>query len=104
MNMHLSRRKLLHIGAAGFLGAQLAPLLEAAGPRRRARAKSVIFLHQYGGPSHVDSFDMKPETPPEFRGIYRPIRSSAPGVVVCEKLPNMAKVMDRVTLIRTVRH
>src|SRR6266851_3248302 len=102
--MHLTRRTLLQIGAAGVLGAHLAPLLDASPPLRRARAKSVIFLHQYGGPSHLDSLDMKPDTPPEFRGIYRPIRTSAPGIDICEKLPRMARLMDKVTLVRTVRH
>ncbi|MBM3997418.1 MAG: DUF1501 domain-containing protein, partial [Planctomycetes bacterium] len=64
--MFVTRRQLLSIGAAGLLG--LAPPADAGGSpnRRRARARSVIFLHQYGGPSHLDSFDMKPETPPEF--------------------------------------
>jgi hypothetical protein len=101
--MNLTRRTLLQIGAAGLLGARLAPLLEAT-PPRRARAKSVIFLHQYGGPSHLDSFDMKPERPPEFRGIYRPIQTSAPGIQVCEMLPHMAAHMNKVTLVRSVRH
>src|SRR5260370_41455482 len=101
--MHLTRRKFLQIAAAGLFGSQLAPLLDAT-PPRRARAKSVIFLHQYGGPSHLDSFDMKPDTPPEFRGIYRPIRTSAPGIDICEKLPHLARHMDKVTLFRTVRH
>src|SRR6516165_4404773 len=101
--MHMTRRQLLQIGAAGLFGSQLAAYLEAT-PPRRARAKSVIFLHQYGGPSHLDSFDMKPDTPPEFRGIYRPIRTSAPGIEICEKLPHLALQMDKVTLVRTVRH
>src|ERR1017187_2832846 len=101
--MHMNRRTLLQIGAAGVLGSYLAPLLEAT-PPRRARAKSVIFLHQYGGLSHLDSFDMRPDTPPEFRGIYRPMRTSAPGIDICEMLPRMAPHMDKVTLIRTVRH
>jgi len=67
--MQLTRRKLLQIGAAGVFGAlPCAPPADAAGSlRRRARAKSIIFLHQYGGPSHLDSFDMKPAAPPEFR-------------------------------------
>jgi hypothetical protein len=102
--MHTTRRQLLQIGAAGLFGAQLTPLLDASELRRGARAKSVIFLHQYGGPSQLDSFDMKPDTPPEFRGIYRPIQTSAPGIVICEKLPHMAPHMDKVTLVRTVRH
>jgi len=105
--MQMNRRTLLQIGAAGVLGAlPLTPPADAGGSpgRRRARAKSVIFLHQYGGPSHLDTFDMKPETPPEFRGIYRPIQTSAPGIQICEKLGRMAPHMDKVTLVRTVRH
>ena len=91
--MHLTRRALLEIGGLGLLGSQLAPFADAQPTpqgRRRARAKSVIFLHQYGGPGHLDTFDMKPGTPPEFRGIYRPIQTSAPGIQICEKLPRMA--------------
>jgi hypothetical protein len=101
----LTRRRLLQVGGLGLLGSLLPNLLEAGGGRRRrARARSVIFLHQYGGPSHHDTFDMKPEAPEQVRGQYRPIRSSAPGVVVCEKLPRTARVLDRVTLVRSVRH
>jgi hypothetical protein len=101
----LTRRRLLQIGGFGLFGSLLPGLLEAnTGDRRRARAKSVIFLHQFGGPSHHDTFDMKPDAPEQVRGQYRPIRSSAPGVVVCEKLPHTARVMDRVTLVRSVHH
>jgi hypothetical protein len=82
----------------------LPELLSASTTTPRARAKSVIFLHQYGGPSHLDSFDMKPDAPDAMRGQYRPIASRAPGIVVCERLPRMAQVMDKVTLIRTVHH
>src|SRR5687768_13994137 len=71
---------------------------------RRPLAKSVIFLHQFGGPSHHDTFDMKPDAPEEVRGQYRPIRTSAPGIVVSERLPRTARVMDKVTLVRSVRH
>src|SRR5262245_30019995 len=100
----LTRRRLLQIGGAGLFGSLLPNLLDANEPRRRARAKSVIFLHQFGGPSHHDSFDMKPDAPEEVRGQYRPIPTSAPGVVVCEKLPRTARVMDKVTLVRSVHH
>lgn len=99
----LSRRNLLKIGALGLLGSQ-ALTAAAQSPRRRARAKSVIFLHQWGGPSQTDTFDMKPNAPAEVRGEYRPIPSSAPGIMVCDRLPRTAKVMDKVTLIRSVRH
>src|SRR5262249_18514677 len=99
----LTRRRLLQVGGLGLLGSLLPGALEGnEGRRRRARAKSVIFLHQFGGPSHHDTFDMKPDAPEQVRGQYRPVRSSAPGVVVCEKLPRTARVMDKVTLVRSV--
>jgi hypothetical protein len=106
MRSTMTRRRLLQIGGAGLLGALLPDLLQAGPARssRRPRAKSVIFLHQFGGPSHLDSFDMKPEAPAEVRGKYRPIRSSAAGIVVSELLTNTARVMDKVTLVRSVRH
>jgi hypothetical protein len=101
----LTRRRLLQIGGLGLLGSLLPKVLNASdGRRRRARAKSVIFLHQFGGPSHVDTFDVKPEAPEQVRGKYRPIRSSAPGIVVCDGLPRTARVMDKATLVRSVRH
>ncbi len=101
----LTRRRLLQVGGLGLIGSLLPRLLEAGeGRRSRARAKSVIFLHQFGGPSHIDTFDMKPSAPEQVRGQYRPIRSSAPGIVISEKLPRTARVMDRVTLVRSVRH
>ena len=100
----MSRRNLLKIGGLALLGSQALTAGASPSPNRRARAKSVIFLHQYGGPSHVDTFDMKPNTPAEIRGEYRPIQTSAPGIVVCDRLPRTARVMDKVTLIRSVRH
>src|SRR5438105_11584087 len=70
----LSRRNLLKSGAFGLIGSQALTADAAPTPRRRGRAKSVIFLHQFGGPSHVDTFDMKPNAPAEIRGEYRPIQ------------------------------
>jgi hypothetical protein len=69
-----------------------------------ARAKSVIFLFQWGGPSQLDTFDMKPAAPVTVRSPYRPIATSAPGIEVCELLPEMAKRMHQVTLVRTMTH
>src|SRR4051794_34869956 len=90
-----TRRRLLQVGGLGMLGAMLPGQVEAAAQApRRARAKSVIFLHQYGGPSHHDTFDMKPDAPEQIRGQYRPIPSSAPGIFVCEKLPRTSQIMD----------
>jgi hypothetical protein len=90
----------------GLLGLTLPELLRAeqsgAGPK--PRAKSVIFLFQWGGPSHVDMFDMKPQAPEEIRGPLKPIASRVPGIQVCEQLPELAKRMDKVTIIRSLTH
>ena len=105
----VSRRQLLKVGGLGLLGLNLPALLRAeslaaarTGPKRKA--KSVIFLFQWGGPSHVDMFDMKPDAPEQIRGPYKPISSAADGIQVSERLPRTAKVMDKVTLIRSMHH
>ena len=90
-----------------LLGLTLPKLLRADEIRpaaRRTRAKSVIFLYQFGGPSHLDTFDMKPLAPEGIRGPFQPISTKVPGLMVCEHLPRMAQVMDKVTLIRTMHH
>ena len=99
------RRDLLRIGSAGFLGLTLPQLLRAAEVSgRKRRANSVIFLHQFGGPSQYETFDMKPDAPAEVRGSFKPVASRLPGVPVCELLPRMAQVMDKVTVVRSVQH
>ncbi len=101
-----NRRHLLQVGALGLAGLSAPAWLRGDGAARspKARARSVIFLHQWGGPSHHDTFDMKPAAPAEVRGEYKPVASSVPGLRVCEHLPNCARVMDKVTLVRTLRH
>ena len=100
----LTRRRALAVGGLGLLG--LPALLRAAerpgAPKARARA--VVFLHQWGGPSHHDTFDMKPGAPDAVRGEFKPVPSSLPGVPVCERLPHMARVMHKVTLLHGLRH
>jgi hypothetical protein len=103
----LDRRQVLQIGAAGVLGLTLPRLLRATTPPRVAQAPSadrciVIFLN--GGPSHLDMWDMKPETPPEIRGEFRPIATSVPGIQLCEHLPRLARQMHHCCLIRSVHH
>src|SRR5262249_29493023 len=71
---------------------------------RHARARSVILVFLGGGLSHHDSFDPKPDAPAEVRGNYRPIATSVPGLSVTEMLPRMAKVMNRVALVRSGAH
>src|SRR5438094_5387978 len=106
--MRLTRRHLLKVGGLGLLGLTVPGLLRAEewvkGKGPRARAKSVVFLYQFGGPSHIDMFDMKPDAPEGIRGPLKPIQSSLPGVTVCEQLPEVAKIMDRVTLVRSMTH
>jgi len=69
-----------------------------------ARAKSVVFLFQWGGPSHLETFDLKPHAPEGIRGFHKPIASSADGIFVSDRLPKTAKIMDKVTLIRSMHH
>ncbi len=108
-----SRRHLLKVGGLGMLGLTMPKLLQGEAAQNskpatrngpKARAKSVIFLYQFGGPSHIDMFDMKPDAPEAIRGPYKPISSKADGIQVSEKMPRVGKVMDKVTLIRSVHH
>ncbi len=84
---------------AAVTGAGEAPSLPGFGS-----AKNVILLYLFGGPSHIEMLDMKPEAPKEVRGDFQPIASSLPGLDVCEHLPRMAKVMDRVAVVRSLNH
>ena len=106
MDARPTRRDLLRVGGIGLLGLQLPELVAAADQNKtaKARAKSVIFLHQFGGPSHHDTFDMKPTAVDSIRGEYKPIRSKSPDILVCEHLPRIAQVADKFTLIRTMQH
>jgi hypothetical protein len=109
-----SRRDFLHAGSLGMFGLGLADYfrlaeLQAAhhdteAPRSFGRAKSCILLYLYGSPSQLEFCDMKPDAPVEVRGDLKPIRSKLPGCDVCELLPNVAKIMDRVTVVRSMRH
>ena len=102
-----NRRDFFRAGGAWLFGMALADFFRAranAAEEKAPKATQMILLWMAGGPPHQDTFYMKPDTPPEFRGIYRPIQTSAPGIHICEKLPNVAPHMDKVTLIRTVRH
>ena len=97
-----TRRELLVASGIGFAAGGPTGA-SPAGPRAVA-AKNVILLYLFGGPSQLDTFDPKPDAPAEVRGDMRPIRTNVPGIDVCEHLPNVAKVMDRVTLIRSLNH
>ena len=108
----LSRRTILQAGGISALGLSLADLCaaraSAAGLPSPARAAAApkdlncIMLWLWGAPSHLDTWDMKPDAPEEIRGMWKPIRTSAPGVEVVEHLPRFAKQMHRITQVRTM--
>src|SRR5436190_475336 len=103
----VSRRDFLRIGALGALGLSLPGLFraEALGAvRRKARAKSVILVYLGGGLSHHDSFDLKPDAPAEIRGKYKPIATNVTGLRIGELLPRMARVMNKLALVRSGAH
>ncbi len=93
----MTRRDALHIGAVamGSVGFGLSDLLRAEGEAAaRASGKNLINIFLHGGPTHMDTFDLKPEGPSGFRGEFRPIPTSAPGLDISEYLPKMAAQGD----------
>lgn len=99
-----SRRELLTVGAVGLAGLSLPGFLRlrAAAPARKARAESVIFLYLQGSPSHIDTWDPKPDAPAEIRGEFKPISTSVPGVQLSEMLPLLARQAHRFALLRSL--
>jgi hypothetical protein len=106
----MTRRCLLRIGGLGWLGLSLPDLLraEAVGTRTPERAgasiRSCILIFYYGGPSHLDTWDMKPDAPREVRGEFQSIASNVPGIRVSEHLPRSARVVDRLAIVRSIHH
>jgi hypothetical protein len=105
-----TRREMLCAGGLGLLGLSLPDLARtraahAAGqPRGFGKARACILLYLYGGPSQLETFDPKPDAPPEIRGELKSVRSRLPGADVCELLPRVAGVMDRLTVLRSLTH
>lgn len=118
----VTRRDLLQVGSLGLFGGMALPNVAHAeeaqreagrlhreearrnGWLRPGKAKSVILLYLMGGPPHQDMFDMKPDAPAEVRGEFKPIRTSASGIEICELLPKMSKWMHRSAIVRSVHH
>jgi len=125
----LTRRGAIRVGAVGLGGLTLPGLLRlldrdarAASPasakppgaeaglkaggasRPAGRAKSVIVLFLSGGPSHLDTWDMKPGAPEAIRGTFRPVATAVPGLAVCEHLPGMARLAGKYSVVRSVHH
>src|SRR5438046_319708 len=106
-----NRRQLLVSAGLGWLGLTPAALrtLRAASPptshqTEKRQRNSCVFLFLFGGPSHIDLWDMKPAAPEQVRGEFRPAATNVPGVRVCEHLPRLARIMDKVCLLRSMTH
>jgi len=107
----LNRRTLLSIGAMG-MGAltsgtcpNLTQLLASEeSVTKLDRDFSVILMWANGGPSHLDTFDLKPEAPAEYRGEFKPIKTNVPGMEICELLPNLAQMADKFAIVRSLHH
>jgi len=101
-----TRRDLLRVGSAGLFGLVCPGWLTGkdSGRTRGKRARSVIFLHQWGGPSHLDTFDPKPLAAEGVRGELRSIATAVPGIRVTELLPHAARMADKICFVRTMTH
>ena len=100
-----TRRSLLRVGGFGLLGLSFPQFLEAASKARpKASAKAVIFLHQWGGPGQHETFDPKPDAPETVRGWYGATKTKLPGVLFGERIPKLAALADKLTLIRCMQH
>jgi len=99
----VSRRNFLKIGALGLGGLALPQLLRAEAQSGAGKShRAVIMIYLPGGPPHQDTFDLKLDAPSEIRGEFKPIKTNVPGIQICEHLPRMAAMMDKLTVIRSV--
>lgn len=101
-----SRRELLQVGAAGFLGLSLPGWFrgQALGAVDGSRDVSCIVLFLWGGPPQSDTFDLKPDAPDGVRGLFQPIRTQVPGIHICEHLPRLARINKLYTIVRSAHH
>ncbi len=102
-----SRRDCLQIGLGTLLGGGLATALRAQaseGCKPNAVAKSCILIWMDGGPTHYETFDPKPGAPSEIRGEFKPLSTKVPGIIVSEHMKKLAGLMDKIALVRSIRH
>src|SRR4029079_8097531 len=101
----LSRREVLQAGYSSLVGLGLPELLGGrAQGATSGSPKSVILVFLTGAASHHDTFDMKPEAPPEVRGQFKPVATSVAGLHVCEHLPRLAALAHKYALVRSLSH
>ncbi len=102
--MKITRRQMLQVGTLGT-SLSLSGLLRlsaAEGIADSGRSAILVFLS--GGPSHQDTFDLKPQAPAEYRGEFSPIQTSVPGIQLCEHMPPLARRADKNAIIRGITH
>lgn len=105
--LELTRRQFFHVSIGGPVGLSLGQFLQAEAQARlsgKRTPKSLIFLFLYGGPSQIDTWDMKPDAPMDYRGEFKPLSPPIPGLYMCEHLPKMAGWAKRFSVIRTLHH
>ena len=102
----IPRRDFLRIGALAGLGLSLPQYFALAEDRAasQAKAKAAIFVRLGGGPSHMDTFDLKPDAPDTHRGEFKEIATKVPGIRICEHLPKLAGCVDKYVILRGVSH
>lgn len=100
----LSRRSFLKLGVSGMAAVGLPQLLQARQQAGQSKNTSVILLWLDGGPSHMDLYDMKPDAPEEYRGIWRPIRTRVPGFDISPLFPKQARVTNLFSIVRSLHH
>lgn len=109
MNGRMDRRELLRIGSISSLGLSLPHLLARDGATDNSvhgplfgQARSIIWLFMSGGPSQYETFDPKPDAPVEIRGVFNPIATNIPGINICELLPRVARIVDKLAIVRSM--
>ncbi len=101
----LNRREFLRVGTLALGGLTLSDVLRARADAGTATLDtSVIMFWMWGGPSQLETYDMKPDAPAEYRGPLRPIRTNVPGMEICEYMPLQAQMADKFSIIRSLHH
>src|SRR6266436_10158624 len=99
----MSRRSWLRIGGLALGGLALPDILRAeASSGARNPAMGIIMVLLPGGPTHLDTFDLKPDAPAEIRGEFRPIATNVPGIDICELMPRLAGIADKLAFVRSL--
>lgn len=105
MHTPINRREFLRAGALSLFGLELSKFVDAqTRSHHRGRAKACILLFMWGGPAQQDTWDMKPNAPDVYRGEFRPIATTVPGLQICEHLPRLAQRAQKLALIRSMTH